>query len=69
MKAEQELQAVPGRRSPFRLESLIWLVRQPFSFEMAFVLFLFAAIYKTDPRFAWFPARRVKGRSPNTPQR
>jgi O-antigen ligase len=34
---------------------VIWAAGQVFSFETAFMLFIFAAAYKGDPRFAWFP--------------
>ena len=29
--------------------------RGVFSFEVVFVLFIFAGLYKADPRLAWFP--------------
>ena len=42
-------------RSPIRLERVIWMAGQVVSFETAFLLFIFAAVYKPDPQFAWFP--------------
>lgn len=51
----RDLQAVLSRPLSFRLERVLWAAAQLFSFEAAFLLFLFAAVYKSDPRFAWFP--------------
>lgn len=51
----RDLQAVLSRPPSFRLERVMWAAGQLLSFETAFLLFLFAAVYKTDPRFAWFP--------------
>jgi hypothetical protein len=50
-----ESRAATGGQSRLRLRHLIWAAGQVFSFETTFLLFLFAMIYKTDPRFAWFP--------------
>ena len=48
-------QAQLSRRPRPYLRRVIWAGGQVFSFETAFVLFIFAAAYKGDPRFAWFP--------------
>jgi O-antigen ligase len=50
-----ESRTAVGGRSRLRLSHLTWAAGQVFSFETAFVLFLFAGAYKNDPRFAWFP--------------
>jgi O-antigen ligase len=50
-----ESQIALGGRSRVRLGRVIWLAGQVFSFETTLLLFTFAPIYKTDPRFAWFP--------------
>ena len=47
--------AAAGGQSRLRLRHLIWAAGQVVSFETAFLLFIFAAAYKPDPRFAWFP--------------
>jgi O-Antigen ligase len=47
--------AVASGRIPFRIGRVIQAAGQLVSFEAAFLLFIFAAAYKADPRFAWFP--------------
>ena len=47
--------AVPGGRSRFNLGRVGWVAGQVFSFETAFLLFIFASVYTADPRLAWFP--------------
>jgi O-antigen ligase len=55
LRAARELRTVPGKRPFLRLDLPIWVARQVFSFEMAFVLFLLAPLLKSDPRLAWLP--------------
>jgi O-antigen ligase len=55
LRATRELRTVPGERPLLRLDLPIWVARQVFSFETAFVLFLLAPLLKSDPRLAWFP--------------
>ena len=55
MRTVAESRAAAGGQSRPRLRHLIWGAGQVFSFETAFLLFIFAAVYKNDPRFAWFP--------------
>lgn len=38
-----------------KYSSIIHIIRKYLSFELLFVLFLFAGLYKADPRLAWVP--------------
>jgi O-antigen ligase len=50
-----EFRAAPRARSRLDLGRVVWAAGQVFSFEAAFLLFIFSGAYKIDPRFAWFP--------------